>query len=106
MPSLNCNPAKKDVKAGIDFIKGKKIHLCSKAVNGIREYNNYKYKEDKNGNVFEEPVKAFDDFLDCLRYGIYTASVEFGLTGNTIIDESYSEDVGYGYDPISPYSEY
>ena len=100
VPAFNCHPAKKDVKAGIDFIKGKKIHLCSKAVNGIKEYNNYKYKEDKNGNVFEEPVKAFDDFLDSLRYGIFTASVTFGLTGDSAYEEEYkSDDVGYGYEP-------
>jgi len=106
--SFNCNPAKKDVKAGIDFIKGKKIHLCSKAINGIREYNNYKYKEDRNGNVFEEPVKAFDDFLDSLRYGIYTASIKFGLNGDLGATEQYTADVGYGYDPYTPdpYLEY
>lgn len=108
VPSFNCNPAKKDVKAGIDFIKGKKIHLCSMAVNGIREYNNYKYKEDKNGNVFEEPVKAFDDFLDCLRYAMYTASIEFGLNGNDGLLENYSDDVGFGYipDTSDPYADY
>lgn len=58
---FNAYPAKKDVKAGIDYIKGKRVHICSNSVNLIKEYNNYKYKETKDGDVLDEPVKAFDD---------------------------------------------
>jgi phage terminase large subunit len=77
---FNVMPAKKDVRAGIDFIKSKKIHLCSQAANGIKEYNNYKYRESKDGVVFEEPVKTLDDFLDCARYGCYSLNIYLGLT--------------------------
>ncbi|MCK9616080.1 MAG: phage terminase large subunit, partial [Candidatus Omnitrophica bacterium] len=92
---FNTKPAKKDVKAGIDFVKGKKVHICSKSVNLIKESNNYKYKEDKAGNVFDEPVQVFNHALDGTRYGIFTMAVEYGLTGYHHTEE-YTEDVGYG----------
>jgi hypothetical protein len=54
---FNVLPAKKDVKAGIDFIKGKKIHVCNTSLNLIKEYNTYRYKETKDGIVLDEPIK-------------------------------------------------
>lgn len=73
----NAKPSKKDVKAGIDFVKGCKIHVdatCSPNIQ--KEYNNYKWKESKDGESLDEPVKAFDHILDAIRYGIYTAPTE------------------------------
>jgi len=92
---FNTKPAKKDIKAGIDFVKGKKVHVCSNSENLIKESNNYKYKEDKAGNVFDEPVQVFNHALDGTRYGIFTMAVEYGLTGYHHTEE-YTEDVGYG----------
>ena len=77
---FNVHGAKKDIKAGIDYLKSKKIHLCSTSINAIKEINNYKYKEDKNGNIFDEPVKAFDDFLDSARYAIFSLNVVCNLS--------------------------
>jgi phage terminase large subunit len=87
---FNVLPAKKDVKAGIDYIKSKRIHLSASSFNAIKEYNNYKYKEDKNGVVLEEPVKAFDDFLDSVRYAIYTLNILLGLSPDDDISNGTS----------------
>jgi len=57
----NAKPSRKDVKAGIDFVKGSTIHVdatCSPNIS--TEYNNYKWKETKDGKSLDEPVKAFD----------------------------------------------
>ena len=73
----NAHPAKKDVKAGIDYVKAQEIHVdatCSPNIQ--KESLNYKYKEDKNGNVLDEPVKAFDHILDAVRYGIFSMQTE------------------------------
>lgn len=73
----NAKPAKKDVKAGIDCVKGSTIHVdATRSPNIQKEYNNYKWKEDKAGNPLDEPVKAFDHQLDNIRYQIFTAPTE------------------------------
>jgi phage terminase large subunit len=36
------------------------------------ERKSYKWKEDKNGNITDQPVKFRDHLLDGVRYGIYT----------------------------------
>jgi phage terminase large subunit len=73
----NAHPAKKDVKAGIDYVKAQEIHVdatCSPNIQ--KEVQNYKYKEDKNGNVLDEPVKAFDHILDACRYAMFSMQTE------------------------------
>ena len=87
---FNVIPAKKDVKSGIDYIKSKKIHLCSSSTNFIREYNNYKYKQDSNGNPIDEPVKAFDDGMDCCRYGIFSMMVNTNVRNLRKIAKGHS----------------
>ena len=39
-------------------------------MNGIKELRNYKYKEDKNGRQLNEPVDAFNHFIDASRYAV------------------------------------
>lgn len=73
----NAKPAKKDVKAGIDCVKGSIVHVDATCSPNIQtEYNNYKWKTDKEGNPLDEPVKAFDHQLDNVRYQIFTAPTE------------------------------
>lgn len=67
-----CNPAKKDVLAGIDYLKSKKLYVTKDSVNLIKELGIYSWKLDKNGEAMEAPVKLFDDGIDALRYSIFT----------------------------------
>ena len=69
---FNAHPSDKSVKDGIDFVKRHKIVLSSKCVNTIKELKNYKWKEDKNGNILDEPVKFMNHACDALRYAVYT----------------------------------
>jgi len=64
--------AKKDVLVGINFLKTKKLHIHERCINTIKEIQGYKYKEDRNGNVLEEPVKFNDHTMDALRYAVFT----------------------------------
>jgi phage terminase large subunit len=64
--------ANKSVLDGIDHVKSHKLHIDQNSTNLINEIRAYKYKEDRNGNVKEEPVKFRDHLLDALRYGAYT----------------------------------
>ncbi|UFH60471.1 PBSX family phage terminase large subunit [Sulfurovum mangrovi] len=67
-----CKPAKKDVLAGIDHIKSKKLYVTADSINLIKELESYSWKLDKNGEAMEVPAKLFDDALDALRYAVFT----------------------------------
>ncbi len=71
---FNIQKAEKSVKDGIDFVRQNSSGITADSVNGIKEKQTYKYKEDKNGNVLEEPVKFNDHFCDSERYGAYSYS--------------------------------
>jgi len=51
-------------------MKSKPLYITSRSVNGIKELRNYKYHEDKNGNLTNQPVDAFNHFIDASRYAI------------------------------------
>ena len=66
-------PAAKSVKDGIDFIKRLNLYISNKCSSTIKEIKLYKWKEDKNGAILDEPVKHFDHAMDAMRYAIYTS---------------------------------
>lgn len=71
---FNVIPAKKgkdSVKAGIDMIKSRKLHITKDSVNGLKELRSYSWKT-KGDIVLDEPVKLRDDFVDSFRYPVFT----------------------------------
>lgn len=73
---FNCHPAIKSVKDGLDYVKAHKVHVHEDSTDLIDELEAYKYKEDKEGNALDEPVKFNDHLIDCGRYGSYTNSLQ------------------------------
>ena len=70
----NVKPATKgqgSVNIGIDMMKRYKLHVTKDSVNMIKEFRNYKWQEDKNGNVLNTPVDMFNHTIDAIRYGLY-----------------------------------
>ena len=70
---INIHPCIKgadSVRAGIQFMKARPLYVTSRSVNGIKELRNYKYHEDKNGKITNQPVDAFNHFIDASRYAI------------------------------------
>lgn len=68
---INVHPAKKgadSIRAGIQFLKSRELYVTKDSVNLIKELRNYKFKEDKNGRIINEPVDAFNHAIDALRY--------------------------------------
>lgn len=65
---------KGSVKAGIDFCKRQEYISCPENININKERDVYKYKQDKSGNVIDEPVKFKDHAMDAKRYADYTHS--------------------------------
>lgn len=66
----SAKPAVKDVKDGIDAVKTTALFIHKESLNLIKEITAYKWKT--NGDiVLDEPVKAYDDAMDAMRYAIY-----------------------------------
>ena len=67
----NVKPTQKgSVNIGIDMIRRYKLIATDKSINLIKELRNYKYIEDKNGQLTNKPIDAFNHSLDALRYSI------------------------------------
>jgi len=72
---FNAKPSRKgknSVRDGIDSVKSKKVNVSDTSVNLIKEKRAYKYKEDSDGRVMEDPVKFNDHLLDAERMAIFT----------------------------------
>jgi phage terminase large subunit len=57
------------VNAGIDMLKRYKIHILG--ANLMKEMENYKWMEDKNGNLLNKPEDKWNHLIDAMRYGVY-----------------------------------
>lgn len=67
---FNVYPSEKNVQFGINRVKQYKLHILEDSVNLIKEIRSYKWKEDKEGRILEEPVKFNDHAMDAMRYAI------------------------------------
>jgi phage terminase large subunit len=59
------------VIVGIDVLKRHKIFVTPRSNNLIKEMQNYKWVEDKNGNLLNKPIDAFNHAIDAVRYATY-----------------------------------
>jgi phage terminase large subunit len=92
---FNISPADKSVKDGLDHVKRYILHISPDSINLLKEIRGYKYREDKDGRVREDPVKFMDHLMDALRYAIHTHLA-------TVKDETYIITYEEDYE-ISPY---
>lgn len=60
------------IKAGIDLLKRYKINITADSNNAIQEFRNYKWKEDRNGKLLNDPEDKNNHTIDALRYGTYS----------------------------------
>lgn len=70
----NVKPTSKgpdSVNAGIDIMKRYRLFANPRSTNLIKELQNYKWVEDKNGNLLNKPVDAFNHAIDAARYAIF-----------------------------------
>ena len=70
---IRAQAADKKVTEGLDEVKRRDIFINTDCINSCKEIPAYCYKEDKDGNVLEEPVKYMDHTCDALRYGVYSS---------------------------------
>ena len=70
---INILPAVKgkgSIRQGIAFIQQQRISVTRRSSNIIKEYRNYLWKTDANGNVTQETESGFDHSMDAIRYAL------------------------------------
>jgi len=70
----NCKACPKgagSVNDGIDLCLSKTIYTKPDNVNFNKEQASYSWRKDREGNPMDEPVKAYDDAMDAMRYAIF-----------------------------------
>ena len=59
---------KDSVIHGIQWLQQQQIIIDKKCINTINEFQQYKWKEDKDGNAIRQPVDKNNHIIDALRY--------------------------------------
>ena len=67
------------VRFGIDFIRRHKVYIHPQMQDFINEIQGYHYKEDKDGNVTEEPVDVRNHYMDAMRYALEDLASKKGM---------------------------
>ena len=73
------NKNKGSVIAGIDFINQFELLITKSSTNIKREIEGYQRRQDKDGNIMEEPEKGVDHSMDAVRYPMYTIFYTEGI---------------------------
>ena len=70
---VTVQPAQKgpgSVNQGINYVQDQRISMTKRSVNLIKEYRNYLWDEDKDGNILDVPAPGFDHAMDATRYAM------------------------------------
>ncbi len=74
----NIHPAVKgpgSVRRSINQLKRRTVHINPYSVNLIKEFQGYKWKVDKNGNILDAPVEFNDHGIKATQYGVSATDV-------------------------------
>ena len=66
--ALAARKGKDSINHGIQWLQQQEIIIHTRCVNTINEFQQYKWKEDKDGNVLRVPVDKHNHIIDALRY--------------------------------------
>ena len=67
----NIKPSKKgadSINNGIILLKQYKMNVTKDSVNIQKEFKNYRWREDRSGDLQPKPIDAFNHCVDCSRY--------------------------------------
>lgn len=76
---VNVIPATKgqgSVLQGIQKLQAQRVSITKRSINGIKEYRNYLWLEDKDGTIINTPSDIWNHFLDGARYAVSTINNE------------------------------
>ena len=73
------------VREGVGHLRKYRLIVCGESPNLKKELKTYKFKEDKDGNLTNEPIDAWNHCLDALRYWVmYHLMKGGGATSGTV----------------------
>lgn len=68
---INAKPViKKTILHGIDLIKRHQVYIHEASLNIIDEFQNYKWKTDKDGRILDAAEDKYNHTIDAIRYAI------------------------------------
>lgn len=73
--ALAAKKGKDSVNFGIQWLQQQTIVIHTKCSHSINEFQQYKWKEDKDGNVLKVPVDKDNHIIDALRYAYEDESI-------------------------------
>lgn len=75
---VNIQPTVKgqdSVLHGIQYVQQQRISITKRSVNLLKEYRNYLWEEDRDGNIINTPIGFNDHLLDGVRYAINSYNI-------------------------------
>ncbi len=72
---INILPSQKgqgSVNQGIQFVQDQRCSVTKRSLHIIKEYRNYLWFTDKDGEITNTPAEGFDHTMDAIRYGLDT----------------------------------
>jgi len=67
---LPCEKGKDSLAYGIQYLQSQRISVTKRSLNLLKEYRNYMWMKDKNGNIINTPEGNMDHCLDAVRYAL------------------------------------
>lgn len=64
------------ISQGIQFVQDQRISYTKRSTNIAKEYENYSWKVDKEGNTINTPGELWNHILDAVRYGVTSLKQE------------------------------
>lgn len=68
--SIPADKGADSIRNGIDLMKQYKINISKSSVNLIKEFRNYRWKQDKDGKSLNVPIDIFNHGIDATRYAV------------------------------------
>ena len=67
-----CIKGQGSINYGIDVMKQRKLHVTKNSLYLIKEFRNYTWDTDKNGEQLSKPIDAWNHAIDAVRYAVST----------------------------------
>jgi len=67
---LPSNKGQGSVNQGISKVQDQRISVTKRSLNVLKEYRNYLWETDKEGNIINVPSPVFNHSMDCIRYAV------------------------------------
>ncbi len=58
------------IRAGVDWLRSKRLHVTRRSVNLITELQEYVWSQNRDGNFEPKPIDDYNHAIDALRYAV------------------------------------